>query len=272
MPQRQAVLPTRAAAADSGGAMRILVAEDNRVSQLVAIRLLERLGYRADAVGNGREVLEALRRFPYAAVLMDCRMPELDGFATTRIVREREAGTDRHTPIIALTADAMRGDRERCLAAGMDDYLSKPVHPDELRVVLERQLGAGAGLRSLDMTTQSARDLDTLLQRFGNDRELLVAAAQTFLDDSVRLLAQLRDAVGQRNGAAVERLSHTLKGALGNFAATRAVDLAASLEEMGRAGHLWQAQSLFSELEGAVAELHDTLLLIDSQPPRFAAG
>ena len=117
----------------------MLVAEDNPVNQRVAVRMLERLGLGADVAADGAEAVQSFGRQPYAAVLMDCQMPELDGFEATARIRARE-GTGRHTPIIAMTASAMRGDRERCLAAGMDDYVSKPVTIESLRTVLERWL------------------------------------------------------------------------------------------------------------------------------------
>ena len=128
-----------------GARPRVLVAEDNPVNQRVAVRMLERLGLGADVAANGHEAVQSFGRRPYAAILMDCQMPELDGFEATAWIRARE-GNDRHTPIIAMTASAMRGDRERCLAAGMDDYISKPVTIEGLRTVLERWLPLDSGL------------------------------------------------------------------------------------------------------------------------------
>ncbi|HEX6606074.1 MAG TPA: ATP-binding protein, partial [Chloroflexia bacterium] len=118
---------------------RVLVAEDNPVNQLLAVEMLKRLGCRADVVGNGKEAVEALRQLPYDAVFMDCHMPEMDGLEASRRIRTEEAGA-RHIPIIAFTASALKGERERCLEAGMDDYLSKPLRLVDLAAAVERWL------------------------------------------------------------------------------------------------------------------------------------
>jgi CheY-like chemotaxis protein len=123
------------------GRVRILLAEDNPVNQLVAMSLLKKLGYQADTVANGLEALKALQSIPYNLVLMDCQMPEMDGFDATRAIRSADSkALDPRIPVIALTAFAMSGDRERCLEAGMDDYLSKPIKPQELGEVVEKWL------------------------------------------------------------------------------------------------------------------------------------
>ncbi len=126
------------------GRPSILIAEDNLINQKVIERMVQKLGYRADLVANGREALEALTRMPYGLVFMDCQMPEMDGFEACREIRNRDLGGAR-IPVIAITANAMKGDRERCLAAGMDDYVSKPFKQDDLKNVIEKWISI-AGL------------------------------------------------------------------------------------------------------------------------------
>jgi CheY-like chemotaxis protein len=256
----------------------VLLAEDNAVNQKVAVRMMEKLGYRADVAANGLEALEALSRGSYGAILMDVQMPEMDGYAATREIRERE-GTQRHTPIIAMTANAMEGDREKAIGAGMDDYVSKPVKLKELGVVLERwvpQNSPEAGDRpaapddaasapdpapdEAESRIEDPLDPDVLagLRELG-DPDLLSDLVGIFSDDASSRLATLHEAVEGDDAQSVEHVAHALKGSSGNMGATRMAAICTELQDAGASGDLSRAPALLEQLEDEFGRVRPAL-------------
>lgn len=261
----------------------ILLAEDNPVNQKVAARMLEALGCRVDVAANGREAVKAWGRGVYDLLFMDCQMPGMDGYEATQHIREREtsgvkrdaqdasrttsdpAGGRRHLPIIAMTANALPGDRERCLAAGMDDYLSKPLSRSSLEAMLRRWLpneeGAGHEARDTRPDEKAAHaegklfDCEAALARVEGDRVLLGELAALFIQYSAVLVASIKEAIAGQEPEALERAAHSLKGATGNLCAGRVADAAARLEIIGRQGALTQAAQAFADLEHELGRL-----------------
>ena len=249
----------------TGHRAHLLLAEDNPVNQKVAARILERLGYRVDVAQNGLEALEALERNRYAAVLIDVQMPVMDGHEATVEIRRREAalawrGGGHSTPIIAMTANAMQGDREKALAAGMDDYLAKPVRQEELEEVLGRWVSREeAGVASEDGAPAaqavqdgngSALDPEVLANlRDLGDAELLAELAGMFFDDASSRLEELREAIEAGDAAGVKRVAHTLKGSSGNMGAARMSAICSELQDVGASGDLARARGLLERLE-----------------------
>jgi signal transduction histidine kinase/CheY-like chemotaxis protein len=259
------ILVTRHSLAEAKAARgRILLAEDNEVNRQVALNLLEKQGYRVDTVGNGLEVLDALKRTKYAAVLMDCQMPEMDGFEATQAIRESERVSGQHIPIIALTANAMQGDRERCLTAGMDGYVSKPIRGKELFDTIDRltPFAARGEMRISEDekphgdSDRGPLDQDTALARLGGDLILFRKLARLFLDDAPRLMAEIREAVSQADFRTVEQASHKLKGSAGYFCAEAVQKAALRLETLGRNGDLSDAEASLGELEEGMQVLN----------------
>jgi CheY-like chemotaxis protein len=188
-------------------------------------------------VENGRQALAALAREAFDLVLMDVQMPELDGFETTAAIRERERGTPRHVPIVALTAHAMKGDAERCLASGMDAYLAKPLQPAELVAVIGR------------LAPDGAIDGARLLERVGGDTRARAEVARIFLADTPRRMGEIRRAIARGDGRALRAAAHTLKGAVSNFGAQGAVEAAFELQKLGDAAQLDEAPAALERLE-----------------------
>jgi CheY-like chemotaxis protein/HPt (histidine-containing phosphotransfer) domain-containing protein len=249
--------------------LRILIAEDHVTNQRLALLMLKRLGYRADVAANGLEALEALERQQYDVVLMDVQMPEMDGLEATRQIRRRWPGA-QGPRIVAMTAGAMREDRERCLAAGMDDFVSKPIRVGHLVSALRqcRPLAAAAkpapeparGPAGPSVETDSAADvppslavldqaaLDMLLELVGGELALLVELIDSFLEESPPLLENLRQSLDQDDAAGLYTAAHTLKSSSRDFGATRIADWCQDLETMGKAGTLAGAAQLVAQV------------------------
>jgi CheY-like chemotaxis protein len=244
------------------------VAEDNPVNQKLIVRLLEKLGLQADVVGNGAEAVEAFSLRSYSAVLMDCQMPEMDGFEATVAIRRQNQQDGMHTPIIAVTAHAMKGDRERCLAAGMDDYVTKPIRPDILKKVLEQWLppipAPSASTPALP-PSEAPFNLQAALDRVEGDRELLSEMATLFLTEYPRFVQQLHQAIAENDAATVNYAAHTLKGSVGNFVDEETAATAFVLEKMGREGELTQAPVALAQLESALARLTPALAKLTTE-------
>jgi PAS domain S-box-containing protein len=232
---------------------RVLVVEDNVVNQKVAVGLLEKLGCRVDVAANGREAVTMLVQLAYDMILMDCQMPEMDGFAATAAIREREASTGHHVPIIAMTANAMQGDRERCLTAGMDDYLAKPIAADALYAVMAQWRPEGEAAPA--ETRVPPMELKAALALAEGDRDLLAELMAVLLAECPGQLATLRRALQHGDAHQLERTAHSLKGALGAVGAYGAHGLAQQLEAKGRANQLEGALGLVQRLETELARL-----------------
>ncbi len=247
--------------------LRILLAEDNAVNQKVALLLLERLGYRADVAWNGLQVLEALERQPYDAVLMDVQMPELDGLDATRRICERWPPEARPR-IIAMTANAMLEDREACLAAGMDDYVAKPIRPDALAEALRhaRPLGGTREASSGDAGINlEATALESLRELGGDD--FLTQVIDEFLADAPNLLAALRRSLEQDDADELRRAAHTLKSNGATFGAEEFSELCRELEEAAKSGQLAGAPALADRIEREYARVEEALTALRTGAP-----
>ena len=289
------------AAQGRGG--RLLVADDNMVNQKVAVRMLEKVGYRVDVVANGLEAVEAVSRITYHAVLMDCQMPEMDGYEATQEIRRREAlnvtgaatlGTDEirdaryewRLPIIAMTANAMQGDREKCLDAGMDDFVSKPVKPEELEAVLDRWVPkqetetreaenreAPVGNNEIQDTRYERRNtsddpqgppldlatLEGLRGLSGDDPSFLLEVIQIFLQDGPGQLASIQQAVADASADALMKAAHSFKGSCWNMGALLLGELCLTLEQKGRAGETENLEDLLNALDSEYSRVRIAL-------------
>ena len=240
------------AAAPLVRSMRVLVAEDNVVNQRVASGLLRKRGHDVTVVGDGRAAVEAIAEGRFDVVLMDVQMPEMDGFEATAAIRAREKTTGEHLRIVAMTAHAMTGDRDRCLRAGMDGYISKPLDTRLLCAVVEQDEVAPAPL-------PAAFERDAALERLGGDSQQLSEIIRLFLVDCPLRLVAIKAAVDARNAGAICREAHGLKGAAGNLSAVSLFETAEILEQLGRDGRFEAADAVWRRLSDEAAHVLDVL-------------
>ena len=257
----------------------VLLAEDGLINQKVAVNLLERRGHVVEVAENGRAALAALERETFDLVLMDVQMPEMDGFEATAAIRELERETGEHLPIIAMTAHVMKGDRERCLEAGMDEYLAKPIDPEGLYAVVEavparvgggrvegesveeRPGGDSAPLRDAEsgvedgVSLESVFDREQALKQMGGSEEMLAELAALLCEEGPALMRQIRGAIDAADGPELRRTAHTLKGAVAVFAAEPARMAAFAMETIGREERFAAAEGAWSELEREIDRL-----------------
>ena len=249
--------------------LSILLAEDNKVNQTLACRMLEKRGHAVQVAENGKRALAKLEKSSFDLILMDMQMPEMDGYEATAAIREREKDTQEHIPIIAMTASAMTGDRERCIAAGVDAYIAKPVRIAELHKAIETTLANLSKPSSTAAPQEDDRrggcneddviDRDVVMQNVDNDMQILEMLVGLFEEEGPSMLARIEEAVLSRDGKALERAAHKLKGSVGIFHARAALMAAEKLEEMGREGNVDGLDEAYADLQRELDRLKPAL-------------
>jgi CheY-like chemotaxis protein/HPt (histidine-containing phosphotransfer) domain-containing protein len=241
--------------------LQVLVAEDNQVNRRFVSRVLEKRGHSVVTVENGKQAVEALdglKQGSFDVVLMDVQMPELDGLSATRRIRQAEATSNQHVPIVAMTAHAMAGDRDRCIAAGMDDYVMKPIHPHELVAAVERAAGEERSNRRATAASNAPNvvfDIDDARARLGGDGQLLREMIAIFRAESPDLMAAIRKSATRGDLAGLRRAAHTLKGSLGTLGAPIAFQAARRLEDVARQNELTSVAPAMRALDREMTEL-----------------
>jgi len=256
-------LVTRHELRQAGRSLHVLLVEDNPVNQTVGLRTLERIGHTAVLANNGSEALSLLSKQEFDLVLMDVQMPVMDGLTATGHIRATEKGTGRHIPIIAMTARAMRGDREACIAAGMDGYIAKPINREELEKTMAQKtngldqtgLDAIPDIGSISVPDRPvAWDANKALERLGGDEKLFREVMEIFIEETPKLMARLHQAVAAGDAHGIESTAHSLNGELSYFGAA-AASKARELEERGRESHLEHTAELLASFQNEVTAL-----------------
>jgi signal transduction histidine kinase/DNA-binding response OmpR family regulator/integral membrane sensor domain MASE1 len=237
--------------------LRVLVADDNMANQMVAQSILQRLGHRADVAANGHEAVASLKSVPYDLVLMDCQMPEMDGYEATHQIRSAVAGVlDPKVPIIALTANVTGGNRERCLQAGMNDFLSKPIQPQQLAEIIRRWHKGGAKtMESAPLPPEPASnenvlwDEAELRDRYGDDDALIWELMEVFMQDLPERMVELRQAFEAGDAATAERLAHMIKGSSATIGSPALKGVAWRMEDLVVANQMAEASALIPAME-----------------------
>jgi PAS domain S-box-containing protein len=271
LPPAQAVPASPPAETVPSRPLRVLLAEDNPVNQRVALHMLSKAGHSAVAVSNGKEALAALARESFALVLMDIQMPELDGLEATRAIRAEEEKTGRHLPIVAMTAHAMKGDRERCLAAGMDDYVSKPVPAAALLRVIQsavtlRERESGPPMPA-DRTVQ-VLDRRAAWERVDGDEKFLSEIIGLFLADVSCRMNEIQNAIEEGDSKRLQSAAHSVKGAASCLGGCRTSAAALRLETIGTKGDLAEAADAFAALQRELADLTGAITELTLEHPR----
>jgi two-component system sensor histidine kinase/response regulator len=248
-------LRAKAATVPTGRSVKVLLVEDNVVNQRVAVGLLARRGHVVTVANDGIEALAAMDTGAFDVVLMDLQMPHMGGFEATAEIRRRELESGGHVRIVAMTAHAMSGDRERCLAAGMDEYVAKPIDPAALYASVERPDVPDRGAHVADVSARAAApiDHDSLMKRLGGDVQLFAEVTRLFLEDCPVRLAAIGAAVDREDAEQIRATAHALKGAAGNISATKLFEATAALERIGAERRLPAARAAWRRLEAEAA-------------------
>ena len=256
-------LVTRHSIRESPKKRRVLVAEDNAINQALLVRLLIKLGHASVLARNGKEAVALASAQKFDLVFMDVQMPEMDGLDATRAIRKREKIDGTHLLIYAMTAHAMKGDRERCLEAGMDGYLTKPIRFSDVEQTLAGiNSEATMTIKNTSIIVPDTWNKTETIERLGGDEELLRELVEIFVAESPKLLSQLREAVVSSNSEALMRAAHSIRGELSCLGAVAAANTAQTLESMGSNKGLAEASEVLTNFESELKAF--TLLLVDS--------